>query len=139
MARSRIQVGRLLMGTLYITAGALHFLATRRYMTIMPPYLPAPRALVLISGAAEIAGGLGVLSPVPAVRRAAAWGVVGLLIAVLPANIYMITGHQNFPNIPAWVAWLRLPLQLPLVYWAWRYTHERPDHRYSDANATVDQ
>lgn len=113
---------RLLMGALYIGAGTLHFLLTRRYVAIMPPYLPAPRALVLISGAAEIAGGVGVLAPVSPVRRAAAWGIIALLIAVMPANIYMVTGHQRFPNIPLWILVLRLPLQLPLIYWAWRYT-----------------
>jgi uncharacterized membrane protein len=117
-----MRVPRLLMGTLYIAAGALHFLLTRRYVAIMPPYLPASRTLVLISGAAEIAGGIGILSPVPPVRCAAAWGMVALLIAVMPANIYMVTDHQRFPSIPLWVLLLRLPLQLPLVYWAWRYT-----------------
>ena len=113
------------MGALYIAAGTLHFLITRRYMAIMPPYLPAHRTLVLVSGAAEIAGGFGVLAPIPAVRRSAAWGLVALLVAVMPANIYMVTGHENFPNIPVWIGWLRLPLQLPLIYWAWIYTRNR--------------
>jgi uncharacterized membrane protein len=58
---------RLLMGALYIAAGVGHFIVTRVYMGIMPDYLPAHRELVLISGAAEIAGGLGVL--IPATRR----------------------------------------------------------------------
>mgnify|MGYP001547284569 CR=1 FL=1 len=114
--------GRLIMGLLYIGTGTLHFLITRRYMAIMPPCIPAHRTLVLVTGAAEIAGGLGILHPFPAIRRAAAWSLVVFLIAVLPANIYMITGHQNFPTIPVWVGWLRLPLQLPLIYWAWLYT-----------------
>lgn len=114
--------GRLLMGGLYLTAGVLHFLLTKRFVAIVPPRLPEPRALVLISGAAEIAGGLGILAPRPSIRRAAAWGIFCLLIAVFPANIYMATDPQRFPAIPAWVLWLRLPLQLPLLYWAWRYT-----------------
>jgi uncharacterized membrane protein len=113
------------MGALYLTTGTLHFLATNRYTAIMPPYLPAHRTLVLLSGAAEIAGGLGILTPIPAIQRAAAWGLVTLLIVVMPANIYMVTGHANFPTIPLWIAWLRLPLQLPLIYWAWLYT--RPE------------
>jgi uncharacterized membrane protein len=110
------------MGALYLAAGTLHFLITRRYAAIMPPYLPAHRELVLISGAAEIAGGLGILTPIPAVQRSAAWGLVVLLIAVMPANVYMVTDHAKFPNIPLWAVWARLPLQLPLIYWAWRYT-----------------
>ena len=122
-----MRISRLLMGTLYITTGTLHFLITRRYVAVMPPYLPAPRELVLISGAAEVAGGLGVLVPSPPIRRAAAWGLVALLIAVMPANIYMVTSHERFPGIPLWIAILRLPLQLPLIYWAWRYTRSRPN------------
>jgi uncharacterized membrane protein len=117
------------MGLLYVTAGILHFAITRRYMALVPPYLPAHRALVLISGAAEIAGGLGVMAPKPAIRRAAAWGIVVLLISVMPANVYMVTGHENFPTIPVWIAWLRLPLQLPLLYWAWRYTRNSSPQR----------
>jgi uncharacterized membrane protein len=110
------------MGALYVAAGVLHFVATERYTSLMPPYLPAPRMLVLISGAAEIAGGLGILAPIPELQRAAAWGVIALLVAVMPANIYMVTDHAKFANIPLWAVWARLPLQLPLIYWAWRYT-----------------
>ena len=120
-----MRIPRLLMGTLYITAGTLHFLITHRYVAIVPPYLPAPRTLVLISGAAEIAGGVGVLLPSRPVRHAAAWGLVALLVAVMPANIYMVTDHERFPGIPLWIAVLRLPLQLPLIYWAWRYARSR--------------
>ena len=121
-----MRLGRMLMGALYIGAGVLHFVATRRYMGIMPDYLPAHRELVLLSGAAEIAGGIGVLVPHPVVRKSAAWGLVILLVAVMPANIYMVTDHEKFPGIPLWAVWLRLPLQLPLIWWAMRYTRRRP-------------
>ncbi|GAC1415725.1 MAG: DoxX family protein [Acidobacteriaceae bacterium] len=117
-----MRCGRLLMGTLYMTAGALHFVFIRRYMAIIPPYLSTPRALVLFSGVAEIAGGAGVLSQDPRIRRSAAWGIVGLLVAVMPANIYMATAHDSFPAIPLWMLWARVPLQLPLIWWAWQYT-----------------
>ena len=116
-----MQIPRLLMGALYITTRTLHFVHTSTYLAIMPPYIPAHRALVFLSGAAEIAGGLGILTPIPAIQRTAAWGLVALLIAVMPANIYMVTSHANFHTIPLWAVWLRLPLQLPLIYWAWRY------------------
>ena len=110
------------MGILYVAAGALHFMFTPRYIAIVPAWLPAHRVLVLISGAAEIAGGLGILAPSPAVRRAAAWGLVALLITVLPANINMALHPASFSTIPEWALWARLPMQAPLVYWAWRYT-----------------
>jgi uncharacterized membrane protein len=110
------------MGVLYLAAGTLHFLVTPRYVAIMPAYLPNPRALVLLSGAAEMAGGLGILTPIPVIRRAAAWGLVALLVAVMPANINMALHPAAFPGIPVWALWLRLPLQLPLIYWACLYT-----------------
>ena len=125
MTKSSIPKGRLALAALFIVAGAMHFIATKTYMRIMPSYLPAPRALVLISGACESLGGLGLL--VPQTRRAAAWGLVLLLIAVFPANLTMVTDPARFPQVPLWASWLRLPLQLPLLYWAWLYT--RRDER----------
>ncbi len=116
------QPARLLMAALYLVAGSLHFLLTPTYLRIMPSYLPAPRLLVQISGAAEILGGLGLL--LPATQTAAAWGLIALLIAVFPANLTMVTDPARFPSVPLWAAWLRLPLQLPLIYWAWLYTRK---------------
>lgn len=114
--------GRIILSVLFILAGSLHFLVPHLYLKIMPPYLPAPLPLIYISGAAEIAGGLGLF--LPGTRHAAAWGLVALLIAVMPANIYMTTAHIAFPGImgQSWAQWARLPLQIPLIYWAWLYT-----------------
>ncbi len=128
-----ITIGVAAMGLLYLGAGSLHFLLTPTYMRIMPPYLPTHRDLVLLSGAAEMLGGAGVL--IPATRRPAAWGLVALLIAVFPANLTMITDHGRFPTVPLWAAWLRLPLQLPLIYWAWLYT--RPPGNPGPADPTI--
>jgi uncharacterized membrane protein len=116
------QPARLLMAALYIVAGALHFVLTPTYVRIMPAYLPDPVLLVRISGAAEILGGIGLL--VPLTQTAAAWGIIALLIAVFPANLTMVLDHARFPTVPLWAAWLRLPLQLPLIYWAWLYTRK---------------
>ena len=102
----------------------LHFIASLIYLRIMPPYLPQPLLLVYVSGVAEFLGGLGLL--IAKTRRAAAWGLVALLIAVWPANLYMAMEHLALPGVmgQSWVQWLRLPLQLPLIYWAWLYTRE---------------
>lgn len=113
-------MGRLLFAALFIVAGALHFLLTPIYLGIMPPYLPSPRLLVQISGLFEILGGAGLL--LPATRSAAAWGLVALLIAVMPANVQMAINHAHWPTVPGWLLWARLPMQLPLIWWAWRYT-----------------
>jgi uncharacterized membrane protein len=118
-------IGRVLLALLFMLSGTLHFLAPHLYLRIMPPYLPVPLTLVYISGTAEILGGAGLL--IPSTRQAAAWGLVALLIAVLPANIYMATAHLSAPGImgQSWAQWLRIPLQIPLIYWAWIYTRMR--------------
>lgn len=98
----------------------MHFILTPTYLRIMPAYLPAPRLLVQISGACEMLGGLGLL--LPTTRLFAAWGLIALLVAVFPANLTMVTDPSHFPNIPQWAAWMRLPLQIPMIMWAWLYT-----------------
>ena len=120
----RVRWGAVAIGVFYIAAGALHFVATQLYLRAMPGYLPAPRALVLVSGAAEIAGGIGVM--LPSTRRAAAWGLVLLLVAVFPANVWMAMHPERFAEIPQWALWARLPLQVPLIWWAWRFTKTEP-------------
>jgi uncharacterized membrane protein len=111
-----------LLAALFVGAGLLHFLHPETYLRIMPPALPTPRLLVLLSGVAEIAGGLGLL--LLATRRWAAWGLLALLLAVFPANIYMLQIHEQL-HIPAWVAWARLPLQPLLMWWVWRVGGQR--------------
>lgn len=118
-------IGCVLLAVLFLVSGSLHFLIPQVYLSIVPPYLSAPLTLVYLSGAAEFLCGTGLL--VPATRRAAAWGLIALLIAILPANIYMATAHVAAPGIMGhrWAQWLRIPLQLPLIYWAWLYTRRR--------------
>ena len=114
--------GVLALGMIY--AGVNHFTHPEPFMKIVPDSLPAHRAIVFVSGFFEIAGGFGLF--VPRLRRAAAWGLVLLLIAVFPANVYMATHHIYFEGIhDQWLLWLRLPLQAVLIAWAWWQT--RPD------------
>ncbi|UBV41936.1 hypothetical protein LAJ19_09815 [Deinococcus taeanensis] len=117
-ALPRLTPGVLLLATLFITAGALHFITPRFFDRIVPPWVPmTPRAATLLSGAAELMGGLGLLHP--ATRPAARWGLLALLAAVFPANVWMAQDPERFRVSPA-VAWGRLPLQ-PLLLWAvWR-------------------
>jgi uncharacterized membrane protein len=116
-----------LMGAFYVLAGISHFTQPGFFRQIVPPALPAPDLVVVLSGVAEIV--LGVLVVVPATRRMAAWGIIALLIAVWPANIYQALYNPTLVDPPAWMGqptqtalWIRLPLQLVLMYWAWRYT-----------------
>ena len=114
-----LRISRLLLAALFIIAGANHFLAPAPYLAIMPPRFPAPAALVAISGIAEIAGGLGLLFRFT--RKAAAAGLIVLLVAVFPANIYAaMHGMQiGAHRIPQWLLWLRLPFQPLLIAWVY--------------------
>jgi uncharacterized membrane protein len=109
---------------LYVGAGILHFRIPGAYVKIVPPLIPWPLAMVYISGCAEIAGGIGLL--IPSLRRAAAWGLVALLIAVFPANVYMALDHVQVTANPlqSWVLWARLPLQFVLIWWVLWCTRE---------------
>jgi uncharacterized membrane protein len=111
---------RALTGIAFITTGVLHFTHTRAYMAIMPPYVPRHRESVLVSGAAEIAGGVGVL--VPATRPLARWWLLALLAAVFPANVHMALNPQRYKRIPPWALWLRLPFQAVFGRAVWRAT-----------------
>jgi len=118
--------GLAVMGIFYVAAGANHFIHKMTYLAVMPTYIPAPAAMIAISGAAEVLGGIGLLVPNGFVfqrtRAAAAWGIVALLTAVSPVHINMCLHQEQFPAIPHWAIWLRLPLQLALIWWAWIYT-----------------
>lgn len=120
------------MGALYVVAGAMHFVAPSVYEQVVPPALPRPRALVYLSGVAEVALGIGVV--IPRTRRISAWGLVALLVAVFPANVYMATADVTLDGVPAWARdpsdaalWARLPLQAVLIGWALRYTRQEED------------
>ena len=106
-----------LIGLAFIAAGVNHFRHPELYRGVMPPWLPWPEMLQLIAGAAEIAGGIGVL--LPWTRRAAGFGLIALLIAVFPANVQMaLTGFPG-TDLPGWVLWARLPFQPLMIAWVW--------------------
>ena len=110
------------MAVLYILAGINHFIQPKFYLKMMPPYVPAHKLMVDLSGVAEILLGLGLFFP--SIRSWAAIGIIALLIVVLPANIYMLTerlANRRFRKIPVGFLWFRLPLQGLLIYWAYLY------------------
>lgn len=110
----------MLTGITFIVAGILHFTHTRVYERIMPPYVPMHRESVLVSGAAEIAGGAAILAP--QTRPFARWWLIALLVAVFPANLHMALNPKDYKQIPAWALWLRLPGQLLFGWSVWRAT-----------------
>jgi uncharacterized membrane protein len=107
-----------LPGLIFIATGIMHVTSPAGFRAIVPPQLGHAGVLVALSGAAEIAGGLGLLIPVT--RNAAGIGLIALLVAVWPANIYMAIASREFATVaPPWVLWLRVPIQLPLIWWIW--------------------
>lgn len=105
----------LLSGLLTVT-GSLHFVFPRAYAEIIPPQVPAPEALVYLSGVAELACALGLA--VPRTRRLAGWATAALLVAVFPANVQMALDADGRSEAYRWATYARLPLQVPLVVWA---------------------
>ena len=120
-----LAVSRCALALVMVAAGLLHFVATDTYVAIMPAYLPLHRELVYISGVFEVLFGLGLLWRKS--RGAAGIGLIALFLAVLPANINMAVNdiQPTGVHIPALLLWARLPLQLVLIYWAWRVS--RPE------------
>lgn len=109
-----------------VFAGLMHFINPDFYLQMMPPWLPAHGFLVALSGIIEIALGLVILRD--------RWvylgsiGVILLLLAVYPANIFMAMNAQLFPDMPAWMLWARLPFQFLFLAWAWSIRHTGKDN-----------
>ena len=81
-----------LLAAFFVLAGLNHFIKPDFYLKIMPPYLPWHLLLVYLSGVVEIV--LGLLLLLPKFTRAAAWGLIALLVAVFPANIHMAFNQE---------------------------------------------
>ena len=110
----------IVMSWCYISAGLLHFTNTNWFLQIVPPYLPLKLELVYVSGFFEIIFGLMLV--LPSWRYYAGWGLVLLLIAVYPANIYLAQTNGAAMNTSALVAWGRLPFQFLFIGIAYWYT-----------------
>lgn len=108
------------MAAFYVIAGINHFVNPLFYKKIMPPWLAMQYALIYITGGCEIVFGL-LLIP-EKTRRLAGWCIIGLLLAVFPANIQMMLNYRQEHNSYLWVAILRLPVQLLLIWWAFLFT-----------------
>ena len=102
----------------FFVGGIAHFAATDLELSIVPPYIPWPRATVLISGVFELLGAFGLLPK--QTWRAAGACLFLLTLGVTPANVYMLQRAELF-HVPYWALVLRLPLQvglLALIAWS---------------------
>jgi len=122
------RVGLWVMAVAYMLAGFNHLMNPQFYMPIIPPQLPNPEWLNVISGLAEIVLGVFVLEP--RVRALAAWGIIALLIAVFPANLYVAmenVGKEGPGSGAGAVNWIRPPFQAVFILWAWWFTRPDPE------------
>jgi uncharacterized membrane protein len=115
------------LAAFFAFAGTMHFVIPRSYEATMPPSLPMHREAVAISGIAEVAGGLAVIPRRS--RRFARWWLLGLLLAIFPANVHMAMRPEqvrglDLDRVPRWALWARLPLQPLAMYWVWRATRD---------------
>ncbi|NMM09024.1 MAG: DoxX family protein [Polaromonas sp.] len=125
-------IGRCLLGALFMGAGANHFWSASFYVAMMPPYLPWHPELVFLSGLAEF--GLGALLLFKRWQAAAGWGIIALSLAVFPANVQMALHPELFQQFTPTGLWLRLPLQIVPIFWAYWYTRSgRSFQRQRDA------
>ena len=118
-----MSTSRKLLGVFFVASGVNHFVSPRSYRAIVPPRLADDaKLLVEVSGVAEVLGGVGVLlSPT---KRVSGLGLIALLAAVFPANVYMAREFERFERIPCWALYARLPLQPLMMWWAWRATRD---------------
>lgn len=110
---------RYILTICFVIAGLMHFVLTQFYVRIVPPPLDAhAQLLVYLSGVCEILGGAAVLFP--QTRKAAGIGLLALLVAVFPANLYMAMRPQLFHDVATPTGLLlRLPLQFVIMAWVW--------------------
>lgn len=114
---------KIIFAAFFIVAGINHFRDEAFYLKLMPDYIPLSlhRPAVIVSGVAEIV--LGMLLLIPRTTSLAAWGIIALLVAVFPANIYAYQHSEEvFPGLDPRVHFWRLPLQAVMILWAWWYT-----------------
>ncbi len=121
---------RVLLATLFLYAGTIHLIDPDLFLPIMPPWIPFHLPCIEISGVFELLGGIGLLVPIRRVQIFTGWGLVLMLIAIFPANIYMAVEHiqiHGFPSQP-WMGWARLPLQPLLILAVLWVTRICPKH-----------
>lgn len=114
-----LEISKFIFAGLLILAGILHFIMPKFYLKIMPPYLPAPYLLVILSGIAEII--CGILLLFPATQNMGAIATIALLIAVFPANIEMSRKYFHKKRKGFWWTIVRLPLQILMIWWAYKF------------------
>ena len=102
-----------------LSTGVIHFVAPRVFVDIVPKALGRPHFWVYASGVAEL--GSGALLWNRRTARLGGMAATATIVAVYPANISMAVDAGRPHDGLSWFAWLRLPMQFPLIAWALRH------------------
>jgi len=108
---------RILIG-IFLVSGTLHLVNPAGFMWLMPPWLPEPMILIYLSGVVELACAIGLIMK----KKWAGWLSAATLLAIWPANIWFafsVIPQGSLGLILA--AWIRLPLQIPLIYYSIKF------------------
>jgi len=113
-----VSSARFALSTMFAFTAVSHFAPMRKDLIAMvPPALPHPALLVLVTGILEVAGAIGLL--IEATRPWAAWGLISLLVAMFPANVSAARRGIRLRGRPVSPLWIRAPMQVLFVVWAW--------------------
>jgi uncharacterized membrane protein len=110
---------RWVLAAFYALAGVIHLVSPAPFLTIMPAWVPAPEAVVLLTGVAEILGAIGLVQPFSQpLRRAAGWGLAAYALCVWPANINHFIMDMARPDGGLGLAY-HVPRMIaqPLIIW----------------------
>jgi uncharacterized membrane protein len=106
------------LAAMFLFTSASHFGPMKKDLIAMvPPSLPRPDLLVSLTGLAELSGAIGLM--ISSTRFWAAWGLILLLVAMLPANISAARRQLLLRGRPATALWFRILMQVLFVVWAW--------------------
>jgi uncharacterized membrane protein len=113
-----LESARVALATMFLFTSISHFAPMKKDLIAMvPPALPRPDLLVAFTGVAELAGAAGLLFL--RTRFWAAWGLIALLALMLPANVSAARRGALLRGKPATALWLRVPMQILFISWAW--------------------
>jgi uncharacterized membrane protein len=126
--------GRIAMAAMLTLTGASHYFMTRSMVEMVPPFFPAPLALVYATGVLELLGAIGLLTRY---YRVASWALILLLLAMFPANVYAALHHAGMGGHKNGLSylWLRAPMQLLFIAWIAWFSRDRARPHMHDEHA----
>jgi uncharacterized membrane protein len=121
-------LSRVLWTGLLVSAATAHLVMPNWFVAYYPSYLPLASEAIAVSAVVELL--LAGLLWMPRTRRLAWFAITALMIVYVPVHVYVITHYDAITHpavkIPLWLAWVRLPMQGVLVWWAARQLRSMP-------------